>query len=256
VTGLALTAMPAAAIIGGTQDTGNKFRNTGLVLNNGHHWCSGALYRTDHSSQTSTLFMTAAHCTLGYAGPFSVTFDPAGDTVPGEVTIPAVHKYSIPGYASAVNGSNSLQNGNDVPDVAVLVLAYAPAGIVPADLPSQGLVDTLDFKTQMISAAGYGINDFSKANFSSGSYSIGARYYKETGITPGQRTQTAVYLKAEASTCYGDSGGPNFLYGQNTLIGDTVWGQSVICSDHNYINRIDTSDALYFLNNPTSGVTN
>ena len=41
-----LAATPAAAIIGGTQDTGNMFSNTGLVIMNGHHWCSGTLYRT------------------------------------------------------------------------------------------------------------------------------------------------------------------------------------------------------------------
>ena len=32
-----LAATPAAAIIGGTQDTGNMFSNTGLVIMNGHH---------------------------------------------------------------------------------------------------------------------------------------------------------------------------------------------------------------------------
>lgn len=248
-----LAVTPAAAIIGGTQDTGNTFKNTGLVIMNGHHWCSGTLYRTSGSSATSsTLFMTAAHCTLGYAGPFKVTFDPAGDTNASASYINVVAKYSIPSYAAAAKTNNSLQNGNDVPDVAVLVLDHAPAGITPADLPSVGLIDTLDFKTAIVSTVGYGVNNYSNAS----TFSIGARYYKTVNITPGQRTQTSdVYLKTEASTCFGDSGGPNFLAGTNTILGDTVWGQSIVCSDHNYFYRIDNTEALNFLNNPTTGVT-
>src|SRR5215831_1864181 len=96
IAAVTLSAAPAGAIINGTQDTGNKFSNTGLVINNGHHWCSGALYRTDHSAMSSTLFMTAGHCTLGFNGPFKVTFDPAGDTNPGAQYIKVVAKYTIP----------------------------------------------------------------------------------------------------------------------------------------------------------------
>jgi hypothetical protein len=253
IAAVALSATPAAAIINGTQDTGNKFSSTGLVMNNGQHWCSGVLYRTDHSAKSSTLFMTAGHCTLGFSGPFEVTFDPAGDTNPGAQYINVVAKYTIPSFAYAAKNSNSLQNGNNVPDVAVLVLSQAPAGITPADLPSVGLVDTLDFKTALVSVVGYGVNDFANANNSS----IGPRYYKDVNITPGQRTQSGViYLKTEASTCFGDSGGPNFLAGTNTLLGVTSWGQSITCNDHNYMYRIDNIEALNFLNNPTTGVTN
>jgi hypothetical protein len=116
-----------------------------------------------------------------------------------------------------------------------------------------GLIDTLDVKTAMVTTVGYGVNNFSNAS----TFSIGARYYKTVNITPGQRTQTSsVYVKTGASTCFGDSGGPNFLAGTNTILGDTVWGQSIVCSDHNYIYRIDNTEALNFLNNPTTGVTN
>jgi hypothetical protein len=210
------------------------------------------LYRTDHSATSSTLFMTAGHCTLGFSGPFKVTFDPAGDTNPGAQYINVVAKYTIRSYANAAKNSNSLQNGYDLPDVAVLVLAHAPAGITPADLPSVGLIDTLDFSTALVSVAGYGVNNFVNAN----NASAGPRYYKDVNITPGQRAQTGdIYLKTGASTCYGDSGGPNFLAGTNIVLGVTSWGQSVTCNDHNYLYRIDNTEALNFLNNPTTGVT-
>jgi trypsin len=252
VAAVTLSATPAGAIINGAQDTGNIFSSTGLVLNNGQHWCSGVLYRTDHSARSSTTFMTAGHCVLGFSGPFEVTFDPAGDTDPSAQYINVVAKYTIPSYANAVKSSNSLQNGNDVPDVAVLVLAHAPAGITPADLPSAGLVDTLDFNTSQVSVVGYGVNSFTNANNSSS----GARYYKNVNIIPGQRAQSAdLYLKTGASTCFGDSGGPNFLAGTSIVLGVTSWGQSVTCNDHNYFYRIDNTEALNFLSTPTIGVT-
>src|ERR1041384_4866341 len=73
-------ALPAAAIIGGTLDSANRFSNVGLVTLDGFHYCSGTLYRTIPSQTSSNLFLTAGHCTLGQTGQFKVTFDPAGDT--------------------------------------------------------------------------------------------------------------------------------------------------------------------------------
>ena len=252
IAAVTLSATPAGAIINGAQDTGNIFSSTGLVINNGQHWCSGVLYRTDHSATSSTLFMTAGHCTLGFSGPFEVTFDPAGDTNPNAQYISVVAKYTIPSFAYAAKNSNSLQNGNNVPDVAVLVLAHPPAGITPADLPSAGLIDTLNFNTSLVSVVGYGVNSFTNANNSSS----GPRYYKNVNVIPGQRAQSGdIYLKTGASTCFGDSGGPNFLAGTNIVLGVTSWGQSVTCNDHNYLYRIDNTEALNFLNNPKTGVT-
>jgi len=147
-----------------------------------------------------------------------VTFDPAGDTNASAQYISVTAKYTIPSFAYAAKSSNSLQNGNNVPDVAVLVLAQAPAGIIPADLPSVGLIDTLDFNTSLVSVVGYGVNSFTNANNSSS----GPRYYKNVNIIPGQRAQTGdLYLKTGASTCFGDSGGPNFLAGTNIVLGVT-----------------------------------
>jgi len=56
IAAVTLSATPAGEIINGTQDTGNMFSSTGLVLNNGQHWCSGVLYHTDPSAKSSKLF--------------------------------------------------------------------------------------------------------------------------------------------------------------------------------------------------------
>jgi hypothetical protein len=245
---------PAQAIVDGTPDSGNTFSGTGLVLNDGTPWCSGFLYRTDPSATSSTLFMTAGHCTLGASGPFEVTFDPASVLNPDAQYINVVAKYTIPSYTPADKASNSLQNGNNVSDVAVLVLDHAPPGITPADLPSVGFVDTLDFSKAMVSVVGYGFNGFTNAKSPTGGLQ---RYYKDVRIAPGQRTQTGDnYLKIASAICFGDSGGPNFLAGTNVVLGVTSWGQSSTCNSPDYLYRIDNPEALNFLNNPTSGVTN
>ena len=244
---VASTAMPAAAVIGGTLDSSNIYSNVGLITVNGQHWCSGTLYRTSPTQTSSNLFMTAGHCTLGVTGQFKVTFDPAGDTNPNTQYYTG-KAYTIPAYASAVKNSNSLQNGFNLPDVGVVVLDQA-VNITPADLPSVGLVDTLNYGSQMITTVGYGINNFSNAN----TFTIGPRFFKDVNITPGQRTATAdLYLKTASGACSGDSGGPNFIKGTDTIAGVTSWGQSIVCSDNNYVYRIDSAQALSFLDSPTT----
>ena len=116
--------MPAAAVIGDTLDSSNIYSNVGLITVNGHHWCSGTLYRTSPTQTSSNLVMTAGHCTLGVTGQFKVTFDPAGDTNPSAQYYTG-KAYTIPAYASAVKNSNSLQNGFNLPDVGVVVLDQA-----------------------------------------------------------------------------------------------------------------------------------
>jgi hypothetical protein len=76
-TAVALTAMPAAGVLGGTFDSTNRFSDVVFITVDGQPWCSGTLYRTSRSQTTSNLVMTAAHCTSGVTEQFRVTFDPS-----------------------------------------------------------------------------------------------------------------------------------------------------------------------------------
>jgi hypothetical protein len=45
IAALALTVMPAEAVVGGTEDTTNQFSNVALTYVDGSPWCTGTLYR-------------------------------------------------------------------------------------------------------------------------------------------------------------------------------------------------------------------
>jgi len=47
-------------------------------------------------------------------------------------------------------------------------------------------------------------------------------------------------------TCYGDSGGPNFLGNISTIAAITITGDSV-CRSTNVVYRLDTASARHFL---------
>jgi Trypsin len=241
-------AQPGVAIVGGQFD-GNLHPNVALVLVDGQPICTGFLYRTDPSQTTSNLVATAGHCTSGETGQFSVTFDPTPNLTSTFYTGTA---YTDPDFVPQGKFNNSLQQfATD--DLGVIVLDQVVAGVVPADLPSVGQVDTLDLKTQSFTVVGYGSEGFHPANTQLGG---GRRMFAVVPATPGQRSQTGdQFLRLDgkqSGSCFGDSGGPNFLGSSTTAVGVTSWGQSFVCSDHGYVYRIDNPDALAFLNNPTA----
>ena len=243
---LAVGTGPAMAVIGGTHDSANKFSNVGLVAVDGQPECSGTLYRTSPSQNSSVLVMTAAHCTSGVTGQFGVTFSPEEPDASTQYLTGTA--YTHPAFAFPDKVNNSL-NQFATSDLGVVVLDKAPKGIKPADLPSLGLVDTLDPKTTLLTAVGYGIVDFATAN----AFTYNGRNYKDATILEGQRTATGdKFLKISAATCFGDSGGPIFLKGTSTIVAVTSWIQSYVCSSQGYQYRIDQQTVLDFLRNPTT----
>jgi secreted trypsin-like serine protease len=230
IASLALAA-PAAAITNGVPD-GNGHPNVGgLVADEAYSdgtwiYCSGTLI-------SPTVFLTAAHCAEGER--VRVTFDTAyedGDRV-----------YRGTFYADPLySGSQS-----DPHDIAVVVLDRSPQ-IAPARLPEAGSLSNLP-KDQQFTSVGYGA--YEVTNEPGGhDYLYNDVRMVATGtlnsINPAWLRISMNPSLGNGGTCYGDSGGPNFLGNTNIVAATTITGDAV-CRSTNVDYRLDTPSARGFL---------
>ena len=133
-------------------------------------------------------------------------------------------------------------------DIAVVVLDKAVMGITPAALPAAGSLAKLS-STQTFTSVGYGA--YEVTNSPGGHQYL---YNDVRGVATGTLNSTnAAWLrismnpaKGDGGTCYGDSGGPNFLGATDIVAGTTITGDSV-CRSTNVVYRLDTPSARNFL---------
>ncbi len=232
---LMLAVAPAAAITYGQPD-GERHPNVGALVGtfNGqtYPYCSGTLI-------SPTVFLTAAHCDIG-ASTVYVTFD--------SVYTSKAKLYTGTFYADPLY----TQSQNIVHDIAVVVFDRPIRGITPAQLPTLGQFDRVD-KDQQFTAVGYGGQE---AVNQPGGPVIGYLDTREYAVStfnavgPGYLRLSQNPATGNGGTCYGDSGGPNFLGAgatETTIIaGITITGD-MLCKSTNVIYRLDTEAASAFL---------
>ncbi|MHB8959117.1 MAG: trypsin-like serine protease [Candidatus Limnocylindrales bacterium] len=230
---LALAAAPVAAITNGHPD-GNDHPEVGALVETQAYsdgtwtYCSGTLI-------APTVFLTAAHCATDN-GPAIVTFDT--DYHAGDVTYSGTFHVD-PAYPGPTA---------DPHDVAVVVLDAPVEGIAPARLPEAGSLDKLA-KGTPITSVGYGAK-----LVTSGPGGHGFVYDDVRREAVGSvNTTTTSWLRAsmnpalgDGGTCFGDSGGPNFLGTSNIVAATTITGDSV-CRATNVDYRMDSAAARAFL---------
>jgi V8-like Glu-specific endopeptidase len=234
----ALVAASAAfAITGGAPD-GNAHPYVGALLAqqafSDGTWeeCSGTLI-------SPTVFLTAEHCDEGVSR-VDVTF--ASSYVAGTSTTYSGTWHGDPGY------QDPGESNGDPHDIAVVVLDKAVKGITPAKLPTLNQLATLSGGDPIVSV-GYGAQAVTQGHGGK-TFSYADIRYAATGSFT---TLTQVYLKAsmnpthgDGGTCYGDSGGPNFIGNTNVIGGTTITGD-FYCRSTNVDYRVDTQVARAFL---------
>jgi secreted trypsin-like serine protease len=226
-------ASPAAAITNGTPDGQGHPNVGGLVAPTQYSdgtwiYCSGTLI-------SPTVFLTAAHC--GEDGErVGVTFDTAyeeGDRV-YYGTFEADPLYS--------------QVQSDPHDIAVVVFDKPVRGITPASLPTADSLSNLS-STQTFTSVGYGA--YEVTNGPGGHQYL---YNDVRMVATGTLNSTnPSWLRismnpstGNGGTCYGDSGGPNFLGTTQIVAAITITGDAV-CRSTNVVYRLDTESARTFL---------
>jgi hypothetical protein len=238
VTAMVATLMlpvQAGAIIGGEPD-GNGHPEVGALLApvaySDGTWaaCTGTLI-------SPTVFLTAAHCEFPDVTRYAVTFD--SSYIPGTSITYWGTWHPHPDYRPAQN---------DPHDIAVVVLD-APLGITPADLPAAGSLDDLAHWTEF-TAVGYGAQSVTTGQV----FHYADIRYVATGRLFTQNKSwlrlSMVAALGDGGTCYGDSGGPNFLGAgaseTNILAATTITGDFA-CVATNVDYRLDTESARAFL---------
>ena len=222
-------AAPAGAITNGTPDE-NLHPNVGGLVSDTQYsdgtwiYCSGTLV-------SPTIFLTAAHC--GDDGTrVQVTFDTAyedGDRV-----------YTGTFESDPLYG----QRQSDPHDIAVVVLDKPVRGIEPAELPEAGSLGDLS-GDQEFTSVGYGA--FAVPNGPGGhQYLYDDVRNVATGtldaVNPAWLRISMNAATGDGGTCYGDSGGPNFLGTTDIVAAITITGDAV-CRATNVDYRLDTESA-------------
>jgi Trypsin len=228
-------ALPAFAITWGQPD-GKRHPNVGALV--GHFsggsfpYCSGTLI-------SPTVFLTAAHCDIGTSRVF-VTFD--AEFGSGSKLIAGTF-YGDPLYHWAQD---------DPHDIAVVVFDSPVKGITPARLPAAGALGALSVN-QPFTAVGYGSQEAVNqpggpvnAYFDIREFSVSSL----NAINPAWLRLSQNPATGDSGTCYGDSGGPNFLGAgaseTNVVAGITVTGD-MFCKATNVAYRTDSASARAFL---------
>ena len=227
--------------------------------------CSGSLI-------APTVVLTAGHCTDGAVAArvwfdSDVTYDsvpfplyPFGG--PGSGAVEGI-PYTNPDYRSP---DNPYGGGNGLPafsyrDIGIVVLSEPVYMDEYAVLPEAGLVDTLKNKTP-VDFVGYGVqyqlqipgNQLPQPPPFNRWTGPRIRMYAPSELVSGKFIHSPEYLRlamnpggGSGGTCFGDSGGADFLGGTNTVLGVNSYVTNVNCTGVGYSARVDVPEILAWI---------
>jgi trypsin len=247
---LAVATAPIKAITDGALD-GNRHPYVGLMV--AHSADGTPLWRCSGTLLSSRLFLTAGHCTEAPAAHAEIWFD-------------ADVEHGIPGNGYPFKGDASgrvYTHPNYDPraffrfDLGVVVLSKAYEVGQYGALPALDVLDKLAKQRGQqdvsFTAVGYGLQQSFPDQASFLEHNQRVRMLATPNllqINTGFTGDFSILLSNNANTggtCFGDSGGPNFIGDSNVVGGVTSFGINGNCAGTGGVYRVDRADDLNFL---------
>ncbi len=253
---LALTVAPVLAITDGAPD-GNGHPYVGMMVAKDAD--GQPLWRCSGTLLSSTVFLTAGHCTESPAASAVLFFDA------GPITTASGYPAAGPDRCAGITGYPCT---GDVTGSVHLIPSYDPnafflhdVGIVVLDepmpmskygvLPSVNQLDGLKVRASTtFTAVGYGLQKSFPDAAAWKEVAIKERmvaYPHLLQVNTGMTGPGSLLLSNNAhtgGTCFGDSGGPNFVGSTNTVAGVTSFGMNGTCGGTGGVFRVDRAEVL------------
>lgn len=256
IAAIAVNSVPAFAITDGAAD-GNGHPYVGLMVakdaNDTPLWrCSGTLL-------SPTVFLTAGHCTAAPAASAVLYFDQ------GPIPFGSWDRLgpcgSATGYPCTGDATGSVHTHPDynraaffLRDLGVVVLDAPMTMTTYGRLPPPDSLDALKVgRKTTFTAVGYGLQQSFPDAAGWKDVAYRTRMYATphlVQINGGIVGDFSLLLSNNANTggtCFGDSGGPNFLGDTNIVAGVTSFGLNGTCGGTGGVFRMDRSWSLSFL---------
>ena len=207
------------------------------------------LWRCSGTLLSPTLFLTAGHCTEAPAAHIEIWFD--ADVESG---IPA-NGYPFTGDVGGTPYTHPQYNPNAfyLFDLGVVVLDEPFPMDAYGVLPGMNQLDTLKKRRGLqdvtFTAVGYGLQQINPVFIQSARVRMVA-YPHLIQINGGLVGDFSLMLSNNHSTggtCFGDSGGPNFIDRTNVIGGVTSFGLNGNCAGTGGVYRVDKADDLNWL---------
>jgi len=250
-TAFALGAGSAAAVKWGELD-GNRHPYVGLMV--AQDAAGNPMWRCSGTLLSPTVFLTAGHCTEAPAAHVEIWFDADVESgIPG-------NGYPYTGDVGGTPYTHPSYNPNAffLYDLGVVVLDVAMPMASYGALPALNQLDALKTRRGQqdttFTAVGYGLQQSFPDAASWKENNVRVRMLatpRLIGINvPGFTGDFSMLLSNNANTggtCFGDSGGPNFVGNSNVIGGVTSFGRNQTCVGFGGVYRIDRADDLDWL---------